>query len=698
VSEHRSRDLVRAFSSRVRLRLSAVRPLAGPLTLFGCLAVAMWVAIALALRAAERDAVVRADIAGGNLARSLAQHEAARVQVLDHSLQYMRDEWLRDRESFAAAIARHRRILKDKSVLQVLIFGADGRTVWGSESGWKPVDVSDRPYFKVHRDANGADALDISTPVEGRVRTEVWTVRFTRPIYDAKNKFAGVIVFSVPPPALEKVYADIQLGAGGLISLLRTDGGFVARSSNLGAVVGRVLSSRDTIGLRPQDPPYGIYRRMSAIGSRDSLFAYAKVSGYPLTVYVRQTAETVLAPVRMQRIIYVLAGAVATIVLVMFGWTLGLARREKKIADMSVARLAAIVRDSDDGIAGLGLDGCIESWNAGASRILGYSEAEMLGRNGRDLIVPPERLDELARAHALLHRGEYVPPFDTVRIDKSGRIVDAAVSMSPVKDEHGAVCGVSVIMHDITERKQAEAARRELEAQLRESHKMEAISTLAGGVAHDINNALGAILGNVGLARRDAAAGRGERALVSIEEIARAGLRMKTLVQQMLTFSRKSQFKMAPLNLVTLCEEQIKKIRVLLPPQVHLDFRPADRPLPANGDATQIGNVLVILCDNARRALPEEGGRIAVVLTLLHIDAAAARRDGQLAEGDYACLGVSDNGCGMDENLQLRIFEPFFTTRAVDEGNGLGLAVAHGIVKAHRGAIRVSSTPGGQHL
>jgi PAS domain S-box-containing protein len=245
---------------------------------------------------------------------------------------------------------------------------------------------------------------------------------------------------------------------------------------------------------------------------------------------------------------------------------------------------------------------------------------------------------------------------------------------------------------DITEHKQAEVQQRALETQLRESQKMEAIGTLAGGVAHDFNNLLAAILGNLALAREDV--GPDHIAQESLGEINRAAIRARQLVQQILAFSRRQTQELQHQPLTPLVDEALGLMRSLLPAGVRLNTRLTGAALPVMADATQIQQVLMNLCTNAWQATNGRSGEITVALSELPLDAAQALQLGCIEPGAYACLRVADNGPGMDAETQRRIFEPFFTTKAPGTGTGLGLAVVHGIVKAHRGAIAVHSVPG----
>ena len=245
---------------------------------------------------------------------------------------------------------------------------------------------------------------------------------------------------------------------------------------------------------------------------------------------------------------------------------------------------------------------------------------------------------------------------------------------------------------DITELKQAETQQRALEAQLRESQKMEAIGTLAGGVAHDFNNLLAAILGNLALAREDV--GPDHLAQESLSEINRAAIRARQLVQQILAFSRRQAQELVHQPLAPLVEETLVLLRSLLPAGVRLTTRMGGGELSVLADATQMQQVLMNLCTNAWQALDGRSGEVTVALRTVRLDAARALQAGGIPAGAYACLSVADNGPGMDAATQRRVFEPFFTTKLPGAGTGLGLAVVHGIVKAHNGTIEISSQPG----
>jgi PAS domain S-box-containing protein len=265
----------------------------------------------------------------------------------------------------------------------------------------------------------------------------------------------------------------------------------------------------------------------------------------------------------------------------------------------------------------------------------------------------------------------------------------------------GSSPGVRIALIDISERKQAEAARLRLEDQLRESQKMEALGTLAGGVAHDFNNALAVIIGHVELARQDV--GPGHAALESLEEIGKAGRRAEALVQQILAFGRRQITERKVIPLAPIVEESVRLLRATLPAAVSLTVECAAAAPVVLADAGQIEQVVLNLCNNARYAIT---GQTLKGTIEIRLEACEREPDqtsdsesvydplGPLQPGRYACLSVRDNGVGMDAATQRQLFEPFFTTKPVDEGSGLGLSVVYGIVRGHQGVIQVQSQPG----
>jgi len=232
----------------------------------------------------------------------------------------------------------------------------------------------------------------------------------------------------------------------------------------------------------------------------------------------------------------------------------------------------------------------------------------------------------------------------------------------------------------------------ELGEQLRQAQKLEAIGTLAGGIAHDFNNVLGAILGNLAIAAEEAA--NGQPTEHSLEQIRRAALRARDLVQRIQAFGRRDAPKLARQPLQPIVEEVLALVQVASPAGVTLqaDLKPV--PWQVMADATQLHQVLMNLCTNAWQSLQGAAGTVSVGLEDVVFEDDTPGRPADLAAGRHAHLWVRDTGCGIAEADRERVFEPFFTTKGLQGGTGLGLSMVHGIVKAHHGAVKVESAPG----
>ncbi len=338
-----------------------------------------------------------------------------------------------------------------------------------------------------------------------------------------------------------------------------------------------------------------------------------------------------------------------------------------------------------------------ESW----SRLLGGpSRATRTTFAALSELVPHEqraRLFEIVIETVKGVRGEYRVEHEVRRPDGS-RFWNLSEGRVTAHDADGRALRMVGTSRDITAAKHAEQQRLELEAQLRESQKMEAIGTLASGIAHDFNNILGAILGNAALASDDI--GPDHAAQQGLRQIRKSALRARTLVHQILSFARKQPQELVKQPLRPLIEETLALLRATLPAGIEVETRLGDATLPVLADSTQMQQVLLNLGTNAWHALAGSG-RIVVGAEAVELDAdrpavggGASHAMAALPAGRYARIWVEDDGCGIDAALRSRIFEPFFTTKPAGQGTGLGLSVAQGIVLAHRGVLGVDSEPG----
>jgi PAS domain S-box-containing protein len=335
----------------------------------------------------------------------------------------------------------------------------------------------------------------------------------------------------------------------------------------------------------------------------------------------------------------------------------------------------------------LSTDGDIEQLNLTGAETLGAPRDELVRARFSRFVLPSdvERWNE--GFVDVLHRGGHLR-IELVMRRAAGTPFFAQLDLRR-EARDGKPPRVRLAIADVTDRKEAEADMRRYESQLRQAQKMESVGTLAGGIAHDFNNILGALIGNVELALENAAAGAST--VPQLQEIRKAGSRARTLVRQILTFSRHEPQELVTQPLQPVIEETHRLLRATLPAGVDLELSLPHAAVQVHADATQVQQVLMNLCTNAWHALQGGSGHIRIGLDTVELADGDAHR---LPPGRYAHVWVSDTGCGMDAATRERIFEPFYTTKPVGQGTGLGLSVAHGIVVAHHGAIDVDSRVG----
>ena len=380
----------------------------------------------------------------------------------------------------------------------------------------------------------------------------------------------------------------------------------------------------------------------------------------------------------------------------------GMALRE------ALRRLDAIIEFLPDPTFVIDRDGKVIAWNRSIEEMTGVLKDKMIGKGGYEYALPfyGERRPILIDLVLDSNEEAGTPKYDAMnwRDDKlwgevfvpqtyGGKGAYLAATASRLRDSMGNIVGAIESIRDITDRKMAEEEKMRLQTQLRQSQKLEAIGTLAGGIAHDFNNILSPIIGYTEMAINTVPPSSPLRS--DLEQVLHAAFRARDLVRQILAFSRHGrEQRMAPLDVGSIVKEALKLLRASLPTTIQLRQNIWKGAIMA--DATQIHQVLLNLCTNAAHAMNDRG-ILDVSLTSVHLE------DEDLVElslmdvkpGHYMKLSVSDTGCGMDGEMLQRIFDPYFTTKEVGKGSGLGLAVVHGIVKRHDGAITVASAVGG---
>jgi PAS domain S-box-containing protein len=367
--------------------------------------------------------------------------------------------------------------------------------------------------------------------------------------------------------------------------------------------------------------------------------------------------------------------------------------RKRAEAEIKLAKEYAenIINTAPTLICGLSPDGTTRFVNPATTKICGYAAGEIVGQNWWRLFYPGESYAQAQRLMAQFERGQVVNQETTLTARDGGRRILSWSSMNHCAAD-GAIIQIIGIGMDITAQRQAEEVRARLETQLHQSQKMEALGSLAGGVAHEFNNMLGTIIGYTELAKMDL--GEQHFVIPNLDQVLKASQRAKEIIQQILTFSRRQELKRELINLHSVVQETVKLIRPTIPASIQiLNDVGSDCP-PIFGNTTQLHQALTNLCTNAWHAMKEEDGRIKISQNTVTLNRDVTGSRLSLPEGQYSVLSVTDNGHGMDAATLDRVFEPFFTTKGPGKGSGLGMAVVHGIMKSHDGAVSVQSEAG----
>ncbi len=333
-------------------------------------------------------------------------------------------------------------------------------------------------------------------------------------------------------------------------------------------------------------------------------------------------------------------------------------------------------------------DGLYVDINEGFTKTTGYTREEVLGKTSLELNIWHDPADR-DRLVAALKQDGYCENLEAVFRMKDGTLATGLMSARVIHLQ--GVPHILSITRDITRLKEAEKDRKRLEAQLLQAQKMESVGRLAGGVAHDFNNMLNVILGHTEMLLMTMEPNDPHRA--GLKEIQKAAQRSADLTRQLLAFARRQTIAPRVLDLNDTVEGMLKMLRRLIGEDIDLIWEPDSNLWPVKMDPAQVDQIVVNLCLNARDAIAGPG-QVTLETENVVLDESYCADRLECVPGDYVMLAVSDNGCGMDKEVQSHLFEPFFTTKEVGKGTGLGLATVYGIVKQNNGHINVYSEPG----
>ncbi len=357
---------------------------------------------------------------------------------------------------------------------------------------------------------------------------------------------------------------------------------------------------------------------------------------------------------------------------------------ERERAEEQIRTLAAIVEQSSEGTALADMNGILTFVNRACAEMHGYDSTEELSGQNLSIFHNEMQMEKEVNPfnRKVIEQGFHTGQVGHTRRD--GTTFPTRMTSNIIKDRSGKPVSIAGHMIDITVQKQ-------LEEQLFQSQKMEAIGLLSGGVAHDFNNILQAILGYADLAK--AKLSEGSVIFENIEEIYRSANRASDLTRQLLAFSRKQVLVPKDIDLNHLVDGMLKMLGRVIGEDIKTNFIKGHRLGTVHADPGQMEQVLMNLCVNSRDAMPQ-GGYLTIETENVLITEEYTKTHLFARKGRYVLVTLSDNGCGMNEETRNRIFEPFFTTKDVDKGSGLGLASVFGIINQHHGYINVYSEVG----
>jgi len=643
---------------------------------------------------AHHNSLVATDRELDNVAKALAEQTAWTWQGIDLLLrdtaawyQHVGDKNAPGRMDEVLA----NRAAGVRQVRLLTIVDAQGIQRYRSRGSSPPhLDVSDRSYFIAQRDRT-ATGLFMSEPLVTRSENRAG-VELSRRLDDDTGGFAGVVTAIVDLEDLKQFYGAVNLGGGSAIHLLRKDGTLLVRNPPTPSAVGQKFPQLVAA------PTAQAKRLLNPIDGKRDFIAVARVRDTPLELTVTREEAVALRPWRDETIRL----GLRTLIITLLGMLTiaGLLRQLRRVEAGERA-----LRESEERYA-LAMEGANEGhwdWDVATDRLFLSPKMKTLGGQSADsvittrtawlaqIVIHPDdmpRFDAALRDHFAGSTPHYECEYRVRQPDGEWRWVLARGRC--LRDASGRPYRFVGSAIDVTAEKQAQVDKEHLEAQLRQSQKMEAIGTLAGGIAHDFNNILGAILGYGELAHQHAAAGSALRRY--LDNVMHAAGRAKTLVERILGFSRSGLGERVPVNVQSVIEETLELLAASLPAGIRLEKTLEAGDAAVIGDATHLHQVAMNLCTNALHAM-EHGGVLGVVLERAELSEQRALSRGILPPGAYVRLVVSDTGTGIPPAVLERMFDPFFTTKGVGEGTGLGLSLVHGIVAELGGAIDVATRP-----
>ncbi len=698
--------------------LRAYRPI-GLIALCLFIVVAVWGILAYDLARSRTAALNEARNETANLAKAFKENVAVTLAAIDQMMIAVIAENNETGRGLHMPTWIGSSPLLKRIGVQSTIIAPDGMavatTIVPAPTG---MDLSDRPHFRHHLDPLAPQPY-ISAPVVGRASGK-WSVQITRRITRADGSFGGVMVISIDPYYFAKLFDDIDIGKHGSVALTGYDGIVRSRRSLTNRQIGQNVSG-GILFRQALLSNNGSMTTRSTVDNIERIFAYAAVPGYPLFVNVGFATSDVFAASDAQKNAYLILGAGLTIMFGPLGWFIAREARRQRARD-----LAILTEEKTSEQKGQ-LDAALNNMRDGLLMFDQDNRAVVLNQRLIEMYkLPPEKAVPGSSLRALLEQqtavGTFGEDIDTHIKELAAQnytrdnIVDLPDGRSFRIVNRTMADGGWVSTHeDVTERRNVEKQLLQLNTELEErvkartaelvktqehaqmanvhAEKMQAIGKLTGGMAHDFNNYLGIIIGNLDLVRNLSP----DDPMVAdlIEEAMSGALSSSELTKSLLAFSRRQPLAARQIDIGEAIAADATLLKRTLRSDVALTTQLAPDLWAVNVDRAQFDSCIVNLIKNANDAIPKSReGAVVISACNVHLDEQVAASNEKIVAGDYVLIAISDNGTGMSPEIVAQVFEPFFTTKPAGHGTGLGLSMVYGFVSQSGGHIKLDSEPG----
>jgi PAS domain S-box-containing protein len=546
----------------------------------------------------------------------------------------------------------------------------------GHKSG--PANLADREFFREHRRSDST-ALRIGEPVQGRASAR-WAIPLTRRFNKPDGSFGGVIDIAVDAARLTELFQKSDLGPTDVMALIRTDGIVLARRRGATTSFGEDVSKSPLFDAIARNP-VGSYSALGVIDQTEKFFSYRKLQDYPVFVLIGTGKEEALASVLSRERRRMVEATLETIFIGVFCTLITALMLRQRRTSARIREQLALIDQARDAIILRGMDNRVQFWSKGAENIYGWTAAEARGQP-LDQLLHIDLVKFRHATEAALTSGEWSG--EVAHRHRDGHTIIVDDHWSVLRDEAERPKSILAIKTDITK-------RLSVEAQLRQSQRLEAVGQLTGGVAHDFNNLLTVIMGNAEMLTEKLSGNPGLHNLA--EMILSAALRGAELTGRLLAFARRQALDPKAINPNKLVSGMHDMLRRTLSENIEIQLVQGTDVWPALIDPGQLEDALLNLCLNARDAMPH-GGRLTIETANARIDPDSASEYGDVEAGQYVVITVTDTGSGIAPEDLNRVFDPFFTTKEFGRGTGLGLSMVYGFVKQSRGHIKIYSEVG----